>query len=126
MAILLNIDTRRLERQFGDPVVEAVARAKVAQLERASAIATSAMIRVPCATPSVRSAMVLSPLATGGGTTGRPSTAFGVAMGAGGCARCCSAATSRHYSAPGAPRGRGVSVTVLHLIPPPLYTSTVI
>ena len=36
MAILLNINTARLERQFGDPVVDAVARAKVAQLERAS------------------------------------------------------------------------------------------
>ena len=36
MAILLNINTARLQRQFGDPVVEAVARAKVEQLERAS------------------------------------------------------------------------------------------
>ena len=38
MAILLNIDTARLQRQFGDPVVDAVAEAKVEQLERASRI----------------------------------------------------------------------------------------
>ena len=36
MAILLNIDPRLLERQFGDAAVKKVAEAKVRQLRRAS------------------------------------------------------------------------------------------